>query len=502
MLNKYFADIPCGSTLPLDNPYACSVSMPKLQDVIDYEEEKNNIFDRIKSGYPRIIFNPYTMLLLEYLRKRNQIGNGKKLFLLPSVNALKVMSSLVEGKVDVYFHKNLVIAAIDKTNKKLVENFYSFIKHTGYTIFARQAEDLLKQSGVAVNPFSEERFEGDSEKHIKLKLLEYYNLKSEEDIILANSGMNAIFSVYQSLKNIQKKNGRNIFIQYGWLYIDSIQILKKLSPECKIISDVSSTKELEKFLKENGDQVAGIFTETISNPLIKTPDLPALKKIAENYNVPVLLDNTFATPFNTSAQNYCDIIFESLTKFACGHGDIIMGSAMLPENSILTKDVFKQAEQYIEPVYSKDLSRLAVEINNYEERVNKINFNTKKIVEYLENNDKVKDVFHVFEESNKINYNKISNGDNCYGGVISVVFNDKFSKVYDKINLPKGPSLGTDFTLLMPYTILAHYDLVSSVEGRKYLDEIGLSPDLLRISVGLEPIEEILNQFEKALNSK
>lgn len=499
MLNEYFDEIPCGATLPLNNPYACSVSMPKLQDVIDYEEEKNGIFDKIKSGYPRIIFNPYNIRFLEYFKKRNQIGDSKKLFLLPSVNSLKIMSTLVKGKVDVYFHKELVIAAIDKTNKKLVDDFYAFLKHTGYTVFARRAEDVINSVGITTENKEEEIIIEDPEEKIIDELSRAYEIEDKRNVIISSSGMNSIFSVYLALKEEQLKKNRSVFIQYGWLYTDSIQLLKKLSKECKIITDVSNTDELEKYLEDKGNKVAGILTESISNPLIKTPDLPKVKSLAQKYDIPILLDNTFATPFNTNAHKYCDIIFESLTKFACGFGDVLMGAAVLSNNSIVSKEVFDKSKFYIEPAYKRDLQRLAYEIVGYQERIKKINANTKELVEYLENHARVKKVYHVFDDPNISNYEKISNNRTSYGGVISVLFKDDFQTVYDKIKLPKGPSLGTNFTLLMPYTMLAHYDLVTSEEGKKYLDEIGLSPDLLRISVGLEPIEQLINQFEDAL---
>ncbi|MDN5106047.1 PLP-dependent transferase, partial [Aliarcobacter butzleri] len=57
--------------------------------------------------------------------------------------------------------------------------------------------------------------------------------------------------------------------------------------------------------------------------------------------------------------------------------------------------------------------------------------------------------------------------------------------------------LGTEFTLLMPYTYLAHYDLISSENGKEFLKQINLPIELLRISVGIEPIEEIIKEFEK-----
>ena len=87
--------------------------------------------------------------------------------------------------------------------------------------------------------------------------------------------------------------------------------------------------------------------------------------------------------------------------------------------------------------------------------------------------------------------------DNSLTGIISVTFNREFKEVYDKLNFAKGPSLGTEFTLLMPYTYLAHWDLIQSKEGNEFLDKIGLPIDLLRISVGVEPIEEIINEFDR-----
>ena len=87
--------------------------------------------------------------------------------------------------------------------------------------------------------------------------------------------------------------------------------------------------------------------------------------------------------------------------------------------------------------------------------------------------------------------------ENSLCGIISITFKKDFQKVYDNLNFPKGPSLGTEFTLLMPYTYLAHYDLIVSKEGKEFLEKINLPINLLRISVGVENIDEIINEFEK-----
>jgi cystathionine gamma-synthase len=87
--------------------------------------------------------------------------------------------------------------------------------------------------------------------------------------------------------------------------------------------------------------------------------------------------------------------------------------------------------------------------------------------------------------------------ENSWVGIVSVTFKKDFEKIYDNLNIPKGPSLGTEFTLLMPYTYLAHYDYLQTSEGMAFLDKIGLPKELLRISVGIEPIEELIAEFKR-----
>lgn len=70
---------------------------------------------------------------------------------------------------------------------------------------------------------------------------------------------------------------------------------------------------------------------------------------------------------------------------------------------------------------------------------------------------------------------------------------------YDRLRLPKGPSFGMKTTLICPFIYLAHYDLVTSEAGREHLARHGLSPDLLRLSVGCEPVESIIDALREAL---
>ena len=81
--------------------------------------------------------------------------------------------------------------------------------------------------------------------------------------------------------------------------------------------------------------------------------------------------------------------------------------------------------------------------------------------------------------------------------MLSVTFKPEFAKVYDQLNFAKGPSLGTEFTLLMPYVYLAHYDYILTKEGQAFLEEFGMPIDLLRISVGTENIDSIIEEFRR-----
>ena len=102
----------------------------------------------------------------------------------------------------------------------------------------------------------------------------------------------------------------------------------------------------------------------------------------------------------------------------------------------------------------------------------------------------------------RANYLQIARSPAAVGGMITFeVAAGRSGRVYDRARLPKGPSFGLRTTLLCPFMVLAHYDLVSKPEGRARLARHGLNPELLRLSVGLEPVEEIIGALAEALDA-
>ena len=495
MSNTIFSHIPCGQTLPQNNVHAVSVSMPALQDVIDYEEQTPEILEKITIAYPRFVMHPFLRKLATHIKEKYKISDAYEVVLLSSKKAVEVVSSkyFIHNKIEINEPFGVILVQNGTTQ---LQKVLKFIQHVGYNLSSRLAEEYLYKIGVLKELQKEELEDKNIAKEIVVSSLATAYKQPINNICLTPSGMNAMYCVLKGVKAIQAKNARDTIIQLGWLYLDTMNIVEHYFEQSKIFHDINNLDLLEEYLKEKGLRVSAIITEIPTNPLVQTVDLDRLKALCKKYHIPLVIDSTFATPYNLDLNKYADIYVESLTKFACGNADVLMGAVILNQNSnisVISQEFFKHAD---EP-YIKDIQRLAVQIKDYENRVKKIGINTKKLVEYFQKAPFIDEIFYCLNPKYAKNYEKLMINENSYTGIVSVTFKDDFRKVYDKLNFAKGPSLGTEFTLLMPYTYLAHYDLIISKDGNEFLNKIGLPTNLLRISVGVENIEDIINEFER-----
>lgn len=495
MSKNYFNHIPCGQTLPVNNIHAVSVSMPTIQDVIDYEEQTPEILEVIKSGYPRFMLHPYLKELALYIKEKYKVSDAYEVVLLSSQRAVKLVSDkyYIHNKIEIDEPFGVILV---QNGTSQLQRVLSYIQHVGCNLSSRLAELYLFEKGLLKELHKEELENKENAKDIIISTLANAYKQPKENVHLAPSGMNAIYSVVRGINSIQARNGRTVLVQLGWLYLDTMNIVNHHYQESKSFPHLDRLDLLEEYLKEEGLKVSAIITELPTNPLLKCLDIKKLRELCDKYNIPLIIDTTFATPFNLDLTDYADIFVESLTKFACGNADVLMGAIILNKKHPLSNmnwEFFKHCE----PVYIKELQRLAYEIKAYEKRVKTISTNTKKLISYLENSKLIKKVYHCMDEENKELYSQTIIDDNSYCGVISIEFTKPLTQTYNKLNFAKGPSLGTEFTLLMPYTYLAHYDLILTKEGRKHLEDVKLPIDLIRISVGVEPIEEIINEFKK-----
>ncbi len=457
-----FKHIACGETLPPNNVHAVSVSIPTFRDVMSYEEGTNS---DIVSGYPRFVLHPYLKKMAEDLEQHYGLEENQEVVLVSSKKFAKLIIEKYNIKQNREIDEDFGTILVDKNSDKL-QSVLSFIQQVGCNLSSRYAEDYLYKRGLIDSLHVEETAEED----VVLSTLS--TAYKQEDIHLTTSGMNAIYGVIKSLQEIKK----GLVIQLGWLYLDTMNLIEGY--DSKVFCDVLELDLLESFLKSCDKSISCIVTEVPTNPLLQCVDLKRLKKLCLKYDITLVVDSTFATAFTPITE--ADIWVESLTKFACGNADVLMGCFVLSSKYSNQKDIFLKN---IDKPYKRDVQRVAFEIKGYEKRVKKANKNRDELVKYLEQKEYIKRVYH-----------------SPLSPVISLVFTLSFEKAYDSLNFCKGPSLGTEFTLLMPYVYLAHYDLLTCKRGKEILKDNGLPADLLRVSVGVEDVEAIKKEFDKLAN--
>lgn len=494
-MNNYFCKIPCGETIPIDNPHSVSVSLPTIQNIVDYEEGKPKLIKKMKSGYPRFFCNQFVKQLTEFIKEKHMISDDKILIPIPSLKAKKI----IEKQFGITFnyieddYKNvfLIIDSKDKIKKKIED----FIRNAGLIISSRKAEDTLYQLNLIDTLFLEKGInEVKAIYNIKSVLSKAYATDSSK-VILSNCGMNAVFAATEAMLAFQKKKGKTIIIQLGWLYVDTMEIIER-KENFHIQINVFDLVQLEKWLEKNHDKTAVLITEVVNNPLLQCIDLPRLYELCERFSVKLILDNTLATPFCVDVLPFCNLVVESLSKFACGNADLLFGAIVVKEVEIISL-----INEYLISPFEGEIKRLGFEILDYEKRVKIISENTISLYKYFKTIPNITEIKSVLEEQNFQNFSKIQKND-LIPGILSIVFDRDLEYYYDKLEMAKGPSLGTEFTIAMPYVYLAHYDYLKSENGLNYLKELGLNPNLLRVSVGMEPIENIIKVFQTVFTNK
>ena len=378
----------------------------------------------------------------------------------------------------------------------------TFLQNVGGFLSSRAAEDELVHRGLrpAVQP--EALFAGDAAAEVKRHLLPAFAPAGAADLLLANCGMNAIYAAFRAAAELQAARGRTIWVQLGWLYLDTIAILKKFtaSPEDYVyVRDVFDRAGLERLFAEKGDRIAGLVVEVPTNPLIQTPDVPAIAALARRHGALVLLDPSVASASNLDVLPHADVVVTSLTKYSASEGDLIAGAAVVNPSGPEAGFLRRQIAVGLEPVYPRDLSRLAAQIGRTEEVLACVHASVPRVATFLEKHPGVKEVFWALHPASRENYLRVARSPGAVGSMISFSLRGPLAKFYDRLRLPKGPSFGMKTTLICPFMYLAHYDLVTTPAGRAELVESGIDPELLRLSVGTEPVEDIIATLAEAL---
>ncbi len=327
--------------------------------------------------------------------------------------------------------------------------------------------------------------------------LEGNGLQDQEDIsaLAFSSGMAAI-----STALIAMGQGGSIIAQPA-LYGCTGQFLKEEAPKLGMKThflDLNDLEALDEMLMEHSD-VNVIYAETIANPTMEVADISAIADLAKAYDVILMVDNTFATPYHVRPLEYgADIVLHSATKYLNGHGTLI-GGALVGRDSLL--------EEYSLATYRKNLGGvmspfeawlLLNGLKTFNLRMERHAENTMEVAEYLEQHEAVSKVFYPGLKSQP-NYNLAKSiFEGGYGGVLSFELKGGFDAgvhVMENVEFcTLAVSLGTADTLIQHPASMTH-----SVMDEELRLQAGITDGLVRLAVGIERVDDIIADLKQAL---
>lgn len=335
----------------------------------------------------------------------------------------------------------------------------------------------------------------------------------QDDVYLVPCGMNAIFNAHRFLLRARPDRANLQSINFGFPYVDTLKILQKFGAGCLFYGHASEADldDLEKRLKE-GERFLGLFCEFPGNPLLTCPNLGRIRKLADEYDFAVVVDETIGTFANVNVLPFADIVVSSLTKIFSGDCNVMGGSLVLnrQQKTLYAKLKEAAAAEYDPDSYwPEDAIFMERNSRDFATRVDRINANAQTICDVLLASPVVKQLNYPKYGPSRANYEACRIGATLdgpatasgahriggYGGLLSFSFQTQAQAIafYDAVETAKGPSLGTNFTLTSPYVVLAHYQELDWCAG------LGVDPDLIRVSVGLEEEGALRACFETAL---
>lgn len=314
------------------------------------------------------------------------------------------------------------------------------------------------------------------------------------------------------------------------IYGGTYNLFKHTLPKLGIKVSFADACNPASFKEKINEKTRALYVETIGNPELVVPDIEEIARIAHQAGVPLIMDNTFATPYLCRPFDYgADIVLHSTTKFIGGHGTSIggvivdsgkfdWGNGKFPE--LLEPDPsyhgLRYQEQFAEAAYIgkariqllRDLGSCISPFNSFlllqgletlSLRMERHCQNALGVVEFLQNNSKVSWVKYPSRvehdtHTNAVRYLKKGSGGILTFGIKGGIENGK--RFIESLQLVSHlANIGDTRTLAIHPASTTHQQL-SEEEQRAS----GVRPDMIRLSVGLEDLEDIINDIDQALN--
>ena len=306
-----------------------------------------------------------------------------------------------------------------------------------------------------------------------------------------SSGMSAISTITQMLSA-----GDHIICSddvYGGTFRLFDKVMKKFNIEFDFV-DLTNPQFLERYRKGTTKLV---WLESPSNPLLKLIDIELIARIAKKHNILVVVDNTFATPFFQKPLKLgADIVMHSTTKYLNGHSDVIGGALVMNEQELYEKLQFLQNAAGGVPgpfdcfLVLRGIKTLAIRMERHAE-------NALKIAQFLENHPKVRRVIYPGLRSHP-QHELARKQMSGFGGIVTFFIKgglEAARKFLERVKVfSLAESLGGVESLIEHPAIMTHASLPKEVR-----EKIGISDELIRVSVGIEHVDDLISDLAQAL---
>ncbi|CAN5439187.1 methionine gamma-lyase [soil metagenome] len=279
-------------------------------------------------------------------------------------------------------------------------------------------------------------------------------------------------------------------------YGGTSRIFLEYLPKINVDVTLCDTTDHEQIEKEIAKGCNLVYLESPTNPTLKIIDLERIANAAKKAEAIVVVDNTFATPINQNPLELgADLVLHSATKFLNGHSDTMCG--LLCGSKELIKKVFSYREINGASLHPEAAYMVIRGIKTLELRVERQNNNAMAIAQFLEKHSKVNEVHYPGLTSHP-GHHIAKRQMHGYGGVLSFSLNGDYKSVKTLLHnlsfVHLAASLGSVSSLAGPPRTTSHVELTE--EQRKNL---GISEMLIRYSVGIENVEDLIEDFDRVL---
>lgn len=307
------------------------------------------------------------------------------------------------------------------------------------------------------------------------------------------SGMAAINTVFTALLQA----GDHLICSKS-VYGPTNTLLSTVLSKFNIETSFVNTSDIEKVENKIKENTKVIYIETPGNPTLEMTDLKKVSELAHKNNAIVVVDNTFMSPILQRPIEFgVDVVVHSMTKFLNGHADVVAGIIVVKDDEtyLAFRKVLNQLGGVIDPfnafLVHRGLKTLAIRMKKHTE-------NSIVIAEFLENHDKVDWVRYPGLKSFP-NYELAQQQHDAPGGMISFELKggiEAGKKVMNSVNLCQlAVSLGGVESLIQHPASMTHLTM-----GKDARESAGITDGLVRLSVGIEFVDDILNDIKEALD--